>query len=157
MKGDTAHNDPAPSPDYPVNIGGVAETTAPAAVSDGDRVRAWFDEYGRLVVALQDTSGNDRLTFSSGANGELAGNTAATQMPTVACQLAKIKAHYDNAGRVYFGWSSAVTIVDGTTDTTSGLQLSAGEETGWIPVDNLNRFWRISDNAGDDLTYLCLG
>ena len=59
MKGDTAHNDPAPSPDYPLNMGGTAETTAPSAVSDGDRVKAWFDEYGRLIVALKSTSGGE--------------------------------------------------------------------------------------------------
>lgn len=35
----------------PVKIGGKAETTVPTAVADADRVDAWFDEYGRQVVA----------------------------------------------------------------------------------------------------------
>jgi hypothetical protein len=39
-------------------IKGIAETTSPSSVGDGEDVDAWFDEYGRLVVTLQDTSGN---------------------------------------------------------------------------------------------------
>lgn len=31
-------------------IGGVAETTVPVAVSDGDVVNPWYDEYGRQVL-----------------------------------------------------------------------------------------------------------
>jgi hypothetical protein len=34
----------------PVKVGGKAETTAPSAVSDADRVDAFFDEFGRLIV-----------------------------------------------------------------------------------------------------------
>lgn len=93
--------------------------------------------------------------YTAPATGELAGATSATQMPTVACKLVKFKAAYDNAGRVYIG-GSGVTVANGSTDTTTGYQLSASEETGWIPVDNLNRLYRICDNAGDDLTYLAL-
>jgi hypothetical protein len=94
-------------------------------------------------------------SYTAPAVGELAGNTGATQMPNVACSLVRFKAEYDNVGRVYIGIST-VTKADGSTDTTTGLQLSPGEDTGWIPIDNLNRFYRICDNAGDDLTYLAL-
>jgi len=89
------------------------------------------------------------------ASGELAGNTGATQMPTVSCKLVKFKAEIDNAGNVYIG-GSGVTKADGSTDTTTGFQLAAGEETPWMPVTNLNLFYRICDNAGDDLTYIAL-
>jgi hypothetical protein len=88
------------------------------------------------------------------SSGELAGATSATQMPAIPAQWVKFKAAYDNAGRVYIG-ASGVTVKDGTTDTTTGLELSAGEETGWLPADgNLNTYYRICDNTGDDLTYL---
>ena len=73
----------------------------------------------------------------------------------VAIDGSKFKAVNSNAGDVYIG-ASTVTVVDGTTDTTSGYELAAGEETGWLPVNNLNLFYRICDNAGDDLTYLVL-
>lgn len=88
-------------------------------------------------------------------SGELAGAVAAAQLPNVPACLARFRAPDDNAGRVYLG-GAGVTVADGATDTTTGLALSAGDDTGWIPVDNLNRFWRISDNAGDDLVYLVL-
>lgn len=89
-------------------------------------------------------------------SGELQGSAAALQMPALACKLVKFKARGDNSGYVYIG-GAGVTKPDGNTDTRTGLELDAGEETGWLPVDNLNRFYRICDNAGDDLTYLALG
>lgn len=89
------------------------------------------------------------------ATGELAGSATAVQMPSVACKLIRFKAHKDNAGQVYIG-AAGVTVANGSTDVTTGFQLQAGDDTGWIPVDNASRFWRICDNAGDDLTYLAL-
>lgn len=89
------------------------------------------------------------------ASGELAGATSATQMPSVACKMARFKAVSSNAGNVYIG-ISGVTKIDGTTDTTTGFELLPGDDTGWIPVDNINRYYRICDNAGDDLTYLTI-
>lgn len=104
------------------------------------------DTSGYLPVLLK--------PYSTWATGELAGSASALQMPSIACQMVRFKAAYDNVGRVYIG-ITAVTVKDGTTDTTTGFELSAGEETGWLPADNLNRFYRISNNAGDDLTYIC--
>lgn len=88
-------------------------------------------------------------TFS----GELAGATSATQMPVISCGLVNFKAVSSNVGNIYIG-AASVTKVDGTTDVTTGFELAAGEETGWIPSSNLNWFYRICDNAGDDLVYL---
>lgn len=95
------------------------------------------------------------LTFGTVKSGEIAGSAAAAVMPTIACTLVNFKAIASNAGNVYIG-AAGVTIPNGTTDATSGWELDAGQETGWIPVDNLNKFYRICDNAGDDLVYLAL-
>ena len=46
--GDEAHGDADAG--YPVKIGGKAASSAPAAVDAGDRVNAYFDLNGRLVV-----------------------------------------------------------------------------------------------------------
>ena len=87
--------------------------------------------------------------------GEIQGSGTAVQLPDIKCSMVKFKAVIGNAGNVYIG-GAGVTVVDGTTDTTSGWELDASEETDWIPVDNLNRFYIICDNAGDDLVYMAL-
>lgn len=89
-------------------------------------------------------------------SGELQGSATALQLPDIKCRMVMLKAMDDNTGDVYVG-GSGVTIPDGTTDATSGLQLSPGEFSPWIPVSNLNLLYRICDNAGDDLTYLAVG
>lgn len=94
-------------------------------------------------------------SFTTLVTGELAGSASAVVMPTLAVKLVKFKAAYDNAGRAYIGIST-VTKKDGTTDTTTGFELSASEETPWLPISNLNLLYRICDNAGDDLTYIAL-
>jgi len=88
--------------------------------------------------------------------GELQGSATALQMPTIACTMVRFKAENDNAGGVYIGVKSGVTKADGTTDTTTGFNLEAGHDTGWIPCNNMNQFYRICDNAGDDLTYIAI-
>ncbi len=46
IEGNVAHD--AVDSGKPVKIGGKAHTSAPSVVADGDRVNAYFDEYGRL-------------------------------------------------------------------------------------------------------------
>ena len=91
------------------------------------------------------------------ATGERQGSASAVQLPSVAGSLVNVKAVRSNAGNVYVGFASSVTAVNGTTDTTSGWELDAGEETGWLPLDNLDKLWVIMDNAGDDICYMVLG
>lgn len=89
------------------------------------------------------------------ACGEIAGAASATQMPTIACKMVRFKACISNTGNVYLGGAS-VTKPDGSTDVTTGLELLPGDDTGWLFTSNLNAFYRICDNATDDLTYLAL-
>jgi len=95
------------------------------------------------------------LNHPSGAiaSGEVSGSATAKQLPDIQCNMVMIKAVGSNAGNVYVG-GSGVTVVNGTTDTTSGFELGAGEETGIVPINNLNVLYIICDNAGDDITYL---
>lgn len=93
--------------------------------------------------------------YGTPKSGELQGSASALQMPDISCSLVSFKALGSNAGNVYIG-VSGVTKPDGTTDTTTGYELQPGDSTPWIPVSNLNVFYRICDNAGDDLTYLAL-
>ena len=88
--------------------------------------------------------------------GEVSGSATAKQLPGVECSMVMIIAVKSNAGNVYLGGSSSVTVVNTTTDTTSGIELKASANTGWIPVSNLNLLFIIGDNAGDDITYMAL-
>lgn len=88
--------------------------------------------------------------------GEVAGSAAAAVMPTLSCQLVMFKAVSTNGGFVNIGLSG-VTLVNGVTDTTSGWELDAGEETPWLPCKNLNDFYYICTGTGDEFIYVAVG
>lgn len=127
-----------------------------------------YDGKGNLRVTLRDADNNPiggasaplyvnvYPTLTTVACGELAGSATALQLPSIPCKLVMFKARATNLGNVYLG-GAGVTKPDATTDTTTGLGFNPGDNHGWIPVDNLNRFYRISDNSTDALTYLALG
>ena len=149
-----------------VNVTGQATALGQAAMaasmpvtlaSDQTDVKVTLDSEAVVLGASAGTDIGDVgvKSYTTVACGELQGSATALQMPSVACKMVKFKARNDNAGNVYIG-GSGVTKPDGTTDTTTGIELDAGEETGWLTVSNLNVFYRICDNAGDDLTYLAL-
>jgi hypothetical protein len=94
--------------------------------------------------------------YSTIRTGEIAGSITAAILPAVASKLVKFKALLSNTGNVYLGWNASVTKPDGTTDSTSGLELAPGDDSGWMPIANLSLLFRICDNAGDDLTYMVL-
>jgi len=90
--------------------------------------------------------------YDDGSSGELQGSASALQLPNIPCEAVFFTALASNAGKVYLGFVG-VTLPDGTTDTTSGIELQAGDMTPFIPISNLNKLYRICENAGDDLTY----
>ena len=90
--------------------------------------------------------------YDSVASGELQGSASALQLPDIPCRAVFFTAIASNAGKVYLG-GPGVTVPDGTTDTTSGIELQAGDMTPFIPTSNLNKLYRICENAGDDLCY----
>jgi hypothetical protein len=93
--------------------------------------------------------------LSGVVSGERQGSATAVQLPTVSGSLIYITALVSNAGNVYIG-AAGVTVPNGTTDVTSGLELTPGTMVGPLPLDNLNRLFMICDNATDDVTYLVL-
>ena len=100
-----------------------------------------------VVVINADGTSAGIPEYTTVACGELQGATSATQLPTVSCKIVKFKASAANSGNVYLG-KSGVTKPDATTDTTSGLQLAPGDDSGWLPVTNLNLLYRICDKIG---------
>lgn len=133
----------------PVEIDGTVPVSGTVGISGTVPVS------GTVTATPTGTQVVEQATYTAPKSGELQGSTSALQLPNIPCKLVKFKARDDNAGNVYIG-ISGVTKPDGTTDTTTGFQLDAGDDSGWIPVDNLNRLYRICDNAGDDLTYLVM-
>jgi hypothetical protein len=89
--------------------------------------------------------------------GEFVVGASSLQLPALKGRLARIKAPSANTGRVCVGAASTVTVDDGTTDTTTGFVLQAGDDTGWIPIADLSRLWVIGSAAAQRLTYIVLG
>lgn len=113
---------------------------------------AWKVDGSAVTQPVSGTVTSTPTSYSSPVFGELQGVTSATQLPTVTCKMVQFVAAAANTGKVYLG-GSGVTKVDGTTDTTTGLQLSPGQSSGWWPITNLNLLYRICDNTTDHLTY----
>jgi hypothetical protein len=84
------------------------------------------------------------------SSGELVGVTSATQLPDVPCREVLFRV---TAGTVYLG-GAGVTVSDGSTDTTSGLKLTAADPPVRVRIDNLNKLYRICASVNDHLTYL---
>lgn len=99
----------------------------------------------------------ENISHGKAQNGEIIGTTAAVVMPSVACSMVMFIAVSTNTGSVFIG-GSGVTVLDTTaTTTTTGIELVASANSGWIPVNNLHVLYLVGDSAGDDVTYLALG
>ena len=89
--------------------------------------------------------------------GEISGSTTAKQLPSIPFGFqAWIKAQKDNTGVVCLG-TSTVTLADGTTDVTTGLELSAKEMIILQGPGNLNSYYIICTAATDDVIYMVEG
>ena len=85
--------------------------------------------------------------------GERDVTNSAVQAPTVTAKLIRIRAKISNVGNIYYG-KSGVTVPDGTQDATSGIPLMPGEDSGFLPAENLDELYVIGDEAsGDDYHY----
>ena len=90
-------------------------------------------------------------------NGEAAGIATATQFASLTCSFANFVADEGNTGVVCIGNSSGVTLSANATDATSGFQLPAATQSGWLPCTNLNNFFYICSSTVDFVGYICVG
>lgn len=89
------------------------------------------------------------------ATGVIAGSTTATVLPNVYFGYqAWLAGVANNAGNVYLGNSTDVIIAGSTTDAVSGFQVTPGRMIILQGPGNLSSYYRICDNAGDDLSYM---
>lgn len=86
--------------------------------------------------------------FELGGSGQATIGAAESALPDQAARAVRIKAGAGNSGDVYVGRSGVLT--------TDGFHLDAGEDTGWIPVNNLSDVALIASGAGQDVSYIYL-
>jgi len=95
-------------------------------------------------------------TFDTAGSGQIVGSATALVLPDIPCRLVRFKALAANSGNVYIGIAGVTVSTSATTTTTGGFELDAGDDTGWIPVQNLNIFYQICTDNTNDFTYLFL-
>lgn len=113
----------------PVKIGGIAKTSSPVAVTDGQRVNALFSKTGKQVVigSLRELLGDQQTSISnSTSETTIVTAVASTFLDLYGLILA-------NTGAT----ATKVTIKDDTAGTTRAvLYVPAGETRGFmLPVD----------------------
>lgn len=93
----------------------------------------------------------ERAPINGIANISSAGATARTQLSNVQASSCTIQAFNANAGAVYVGGST----VTNAAGTNRGIKLLAGESIADVSVQNLNWIYVATDNANDDVAYIC--
>jgi hypothetical protein len=139
-----------------VKVLGTDATSAGAATGTAGTPNA-------AVVSVQGVSGGtavkvdgsavtqpvEQQTYTAPAIAQVTSGTSSAQFSSVPCKFARFKALAVNTGKCYIGVATGVT-------TGTGFELQAGDDTGWIPVDNISRFWHIADTASQKIAYLVL-
>lgn len=151
------------SPDLgaPVKIGGVASSSAPLNVQDGDRVNASFDLAGAQRVSQGAlASATDTVTTTPNhttiGDGHKEVTTAGTQVALAAstsCKRVTIQAYRANTGIITVGGSG----VDGSASigTGTGASLAAGESISF-DINNLSTVFIDSTVNGEGVRYIYL-
>jgi hypothetical protein len=92
-------------------------------------------------------------TIQSFKTGGLAGSTTSVKPASTPCSMVNFMAPASNTGKVYIGPDTSVIKEDGTTNYTTGWELAAGQQTGWLPAGDVSMFSYICTNATDDLIF----
>ena len=87
--------------------------------------------------------------------GEIALTSVSNQFPDVPSYLVRFKARKENIRPAFVG-PLGVTVPDGVTDQTTGLQMDAQDDSGWMLVRNLNNFYGLASGGTAGLTYIIL-
>lgn len=92
--------------------------------------------------------------FRFAGTGEIGVGASEVQGPNIKCRKVMFTAHPGNAGVVYVGSASGVTVSDAATDQTTGFPRAAGQDTGWLFAENLNEFFFIASQASQAVGYV---
>lgn len=122
----------------------MANQTVP--VGSGGMQEEWRDIRGGTVFARTISM----PAYTLPVVGTIIFGTAATQFPNVPCHGFRLVNHAANSIVFYMGTASNLT-------TANGFQVGAGVDLGWIPADNLNRFYHICSAVGGTASYMAFG
>ena len=89
---------------------------------------------------------NSSYTFPHFYAGNIPASAVRAQMPSIPCEMVRFKSDPDNDGQIYLGGDDVTTGI--------GWQLDAGDDTGWIPVHNLEEVYYICSDATQRLMYM---
>lgn len=146
VTGNIAHD--SPDSGNPVKIGGFAQLNERTAVADADRVDAWFDQIGRMVVLLGHANPEPPVTV----NATSSGNTTVIAAPGAgSLYIQKASVHNRAAA------NRLVALTDGAGGTTRWRAELIAEGGGSL-IDFGARGWKLTattalvvnlDSAGD--------
>lgn len=83
--------------------------------------------------------------FAHQRTGQVVMALSRRQFPDTPCEMVWFKADPDNASDVFLGGNDVSSLV--------GIELTAGDVWGPIPIDNLNLYWYVGNNTTDRLQY----
>ncbi len=164
--GDVAHD--AADAGSPIKLGGKASVAAPTAVSTGDRVNAWFDLNGRLVVNVGGISGMTNSEMQVGGvqahdeadsgNPVKVGGKASLTTPAAVAAGDRVNAYFDPYGRLVVMLDSQTTTVLNTTGKITEISHRPTNEYGAVnPQTSFSAStycYGFQNPAGSGKTYL---
>jgi hypothetical protein len=99
------------------------------------------------------------IGFTEAFTGEVAGSVTAAQLPAAlrrSCKRVLIRARSDNgADSVYIGFDPGVTVPDGASDATTGIEITAGDPPLMLDIPHTDQIWYICSAATADFT-ICI-
>ena len=104
-----------------------------------------------ILLAAPAAWATNRPPINGVVNIPAAGATDRTQLTSVVASSCTIQAFNGNAGAVYVGGST----VTNASGANRGIRLLAGESLADVSVQNLNWIYVATDNANDDVAYVC--
>lgn len=126
----------------PIKLGGKASTNEPTAVAVDDRVNAWFDVHGRLVVVTGHGNPETPVNVTATASGD----TAVIGTPGASLSLYICKGSVHNAGA-----SNIQVALQANGSATDVWAAELAAEGGGSLFDFGSRGWKLAANTGLDV------
>ncbi len=109
----------------------------------------------RQDLIPSDVTSTSMAGYTAVATFEVSGNTTAEQFPAhPGAVFMVVSARSSNSGSFVVGTANTVTVPDGTSDSTSGLELAPGVTRIFPCNSNTNQYWHKEAAVTDDATVM---